>query len=130
MGQVAEITKAERRRAISRTKKFRAEFAEKPEHAVDLGHWYYDYDDSQHCGVVGCVGGYAEYSPLMKAYRVGMDRVQLGQSLYSFFGLTDRQADKRNLFDIKLWSDKKSDKAEGLARLDSLIKYHLNLLEA
>jgi hypothetical protein len=139
---MGQITKTERRKALKRVTAFRAEFAAKPEHAIDLCSWYDLYnvadkvDKVLHCGTVGCVGGYAEYSPLMTTYlsEHGLEKPKDSPCsidsawIYSFFGVTRQQAVSRNLFTARLHYNM-PDKIEALGRLDRLIRWHKTQLE-
>lgn len=133
MGSI-RIPTAERKLALKRTKAFLVEFSAKPEPNILLNCWYLKdgsqyFENKRHCGSVGCVVGYVNASPLMKAfcdtypetwspYYEGLDA-----HAYRFFGLTFAQVQKFKLFDAK-HDFKLSDKAEGIQRLKNVIAFH------
>ena len=120
---MGSLTKPERRAVIKRVAAFRKEFARKPEHAVSLTQWYDEY----HCGTFGCVGGYAEHSPLMR--KLKKEHKNISQSVYVFFGLTNSQCCKIDLFGFNHSDHTLSDKVVALKRLDKVLAIHKKQLE-
>ena len=143
MARGVVINNKERKACIARIKAFIKEFAAKPEHSINLNYWYAtkQYDPicfaemiqnglDPHCRSVGCVGGYASHSPLMKEFEstpFWCAHRSKEESLFLFFGLTNIQAQNMHLFDGRNSLKPRAiytDKQEGLDRLKKVLKYH------
>jgi len=134
MGKIGQhkFTKTECKAALKRVIAFRDEFNLTPNSAVKLDSWW--RKTRTLCGSVGCLGGYACHSPLMKKFVVGQHKKfshkYCGSEIYltDFFGITLAQSYRFNLFEPRLLKEM-TNKQEGLARLDKVIAYHNRHLE-
>ena len=129
---MGQITKKEHRAAKARTIAFRKFFKNiKAPNVINLNTWYYEetFGDIDECGSVGCLGGYAENSPMVKRFcdKTCRDKYET-DSLFAFFGVSRREANELSLFESsqspKFGSIPNGHKYEALERLDSVIRLH------